>query len=443
MINLRYLKLSSQTIRRSHYSSNSKQAHKLPFDQDHLEGDEKYDEINSFYSDLFCEAEPVLNKASSSQSFHESLDELNKEMKDLYGADNLDQPHSSSTLDALDFEAPTLNLSLLERLLKPNPKVILSDLNDPYKNLAIEEYVFNKLKFTKNERFNYTLMFYTNSPCVVIGKNQNPWKEVNLPLLNNLRVPLLRRFSGGGTVVHDLGNVNYSYISTRSEFDRTYFGSVITNSLADIKQNVRGDILTNEGLKISGSAFKISKGKSLHHGTMLLNSNLKVLGQLLNREKFSHINIIGNSTDSVRAKVANLGLENDDFIEKIADSFIHKFPNSDIIEVTNEVYEQVSQISEFKDIEKRLKSWSWMYGNTPKFEMKLSFSPELEVKFYIEKGIVKQFELNNKKFEKDFRFLKQVLDNGEVIKFRGDEICGYILNDTISEWLENSIDGFS
>lgn len=137
---------------------------------------------------------------------------------------------------------------------KNEPIIFISKLADPYLNLAIEDYVYSKIPISKTTPFKaHRLMFYTNSPCVVIGKNQNPWKEVNIPKMNQFGIPLIRRRSGGGTVVHDLGNVNYSFMGTKHEFDRFKFVNLIVEAVnksnitsTKIKVNSRGDIVTQE-----------------------------------------------------------------------------------------------------------------------------------------------------------------------------------------------------
>ena len=86
---------------------------------------------------------------------------------------------------------------------------------DPYENLAIEERVFDNLAPGAE-----TLLLYVNSATVVIGKHQNPWLEVNLPELAKRKMALARRISGGGTVYHDTGNVNFSFLVPREGFDR-------------------------------------------------------------------------------------------------------------------------------------------------------------------------------------------------------------------------------
>lgn len=281
------------------------------------------------------------------------------------------------------------------------PLAMVSKLTDPYLNLAIEDYLFEKMPLPeKKTSLNYNRLFlYANSPCVVIGKNQNPWKEVNLPLLNSLHIPLIRRRSGGGTVVHDLGNLNFAFMTTKSEFDRLRFTSIIRDAVNcsvsedfQIDLNERGDIVRNlEGIdyKISGSAYKLTKGKFYHHGTMLLNLRLDILGALLSRDEKKLGVVQSNAIDSVKSQVANLGLDRQTIIDIITSAFRSIFANSctsnqstttnssqaspeidrkysDKTLVVDESTTLPSLVYETSD---NLKEWAWTYGSTPKLSL--------------------------------------------------------------------------
>lgn len=128
------------------------------------------------------------------------------------------------------------------------------------------------------------LLLYRNSSCVIIGRNQNPWTEVNIKLLNESKIPLIRRKSGGGTVFHDLGNTNYCVMMPRDVFKRSTSVTMIADALSNLdipaKVNSRYDIVLGDK-KISGSAYKIANDKSYHHGTMLIDTDLGHLRNIL------------------------------------------------------------------------------------------------------------------------------------------------------------------
>lgn len=408
-----------------------------PFQESHLKGDEKYQDLNSYYSDLFTGAEQPASTQSKPETLQDDIDEINSELNELYGVDTPIEVQELPQIPEIQKE------TLLDKIKSNVPKIFISKSTNPFLNLALEDYIFQNTPVSKPFSAQ-RLIFYTNSPCVVVGKNQNPWRETNLPLINNLHIPLLRRRSGGGTVVHDLGNVNYSYITSREAFSRDYFGSVIVKAVNEvldesgkIEQNERGDIVTN-GKKLSGSAFKISKGKSYHHGTMLLNSKLDVLRQLLDRkEREGVMEFECNAVDSVPSPVTNLGIENKDFVELVKSGFQKTFGQVEVVEV-NEFDKDIEQIAD------ELQEWKWRFGATPKFTLKLyNQDHDLKLSFKVEKGILKELSIDcpDLQIEQSFGYLTQVLDSGEEVKFIGSEIAGFVLHDEISEWLGNQIDG--
>lgn len=377
------------------------------------------------------------------------------------------------------------------------PVVFVSRFSNPYLNLALEDYVYNKMPLPQCGNAN-RLMFYVNSPCVVIGKNQNPWNEVNVPLLNSLKIPLVRRRSGGGTVVHDTGNVNYSFMTTKDKFDRHTFANLVASAVNlimvanGIKVTERGDIVTmQDSLKVSGSAYKLSRGKSYHHGTMLLSLNLQVLRQLLHREpdKVGHVQSQA-AIASVRLKVANLGIGNEEFIEAVTAGFkethgeVADCAKNDNVGVneTNDKVKNRGEESEFdldqtellglddfvlaysgreclvfeitdvteipEEVEKvknELMEWEWKFGATLKFIHTFQ-NPEQDFKVIFsvgKKAILESFELVGapEEIKEHFSFLQLVLERGDEVKYKGSDIAGFITDDNISDWIGESIDG--
>ena len=220
---------------------------------------------------------------------------------------------------------------------QPSTRVIISGSDNPYYNLSVEHYLL-----TNSDPESRVLFLYVNRQCVVYGRNQNPWVECNLPAIQNglkrsLRskipnqenqprpVPILRRRSGGGTVFHDSGNLNYcAIVPNDKSFSRNVHAEMVVRALQsvaqrranfggqEIKVNDRHDIVMrpsgSEGsqwLKVSGSAYKLIRGRALHHGTLLLNSpNLSRISGLLNGLGKELITTKG--VGSVRSPVANL-----------------------------------------------------------------------------------------------------------------------------------------
>ncbi|KAI1481403.1 hypothetical protein F4774DRAFT_375217 [Daldinia eschscholtzii] len=207
-------------------------------------------------------------------------------------------------------------------------QVYISRATDPYLNLSIEHFLLQK-----SPPDSVVLFLYTNHPCVVVGRNQNPWVEVNLGLLGPGRsnvvdesggnttsqgpVLLVRRRSGGGTVFHDSGNVNYSVICPPAAFDRNKHAEMVVRALRSLgvsgsRVNERHDIVLDvpeqtqtQTFKISGSAYKLTRLRSLHHGTCLLRSpNLPLVGPLLRSPAAPFIKARG--VESVRSPIRNV-----------------------------------------------------------------------------------------------------------------------------------------
>ncbi|EIT72843.1 lipoate-protein [Aspergillus oryzae 100-8] len=191
---------------------------------------------------------------------------------------------------------------------------------NPYVNLSIEHFLLENAPPDSS-----ILFLYINQPCVVIGRNQNPWHETNLLALQNDREPitrekndngalLVRRRSGGGAVYHDEGNLNYSVISPRTTFTRNKHAEMVVRALhrvgaTNTSVNDRHDIVMSTGQpqprKISGSAFKLTRHRALHHGTCLLDTpNINRLGSFLRSPARDYIKAKG--VESVRSPVANV-----------------------------------------------------------------------------------------------------------------------------------------
>lgn len=197
---------------------------------------------------------------------------------------------------------------------------------DPYVNLSIEHFLLENAPAESS-----ILFLYVNRPCVVIGRNQNPWLETNLRAIQNDRVRdpeglrsdgedvlYVRRRSGGGAVYHDEGNLNYSVISPRTSFTRNKHVEMVVRALHRVgatttSANDRHDIVMSLGeeeeeevpRKISGSAFKLTRSRALHHGTCLLDTpNIDNLGSFLRSPARDYIKAKG--VESVRSPVANV-----------------------------------------------------------------------------------------------------------------------------------------
>lgn len=232
-----------------------------------------------------------------------------------------------------------------------NPKnlyqIYISRSHNPYLNLSLEHYIFQI-----SPPDSTILLIYSNQPSIILGRNQNPWNEINMGLLrqNMPGVQIVRRRSGGGTVFHDEGNVNYSVISSISGFKREKHLKMVVQALKSlgmqkIRFNERHDILIDKvelggqsemSFKISGSAFKLTRLRSLHHGTCLLSSpHIKTISELLNAPAKTFLNVKG--VESVRSRVTNLGIPHTLFQKAIVDQFCSMYSVVKPVVVDNDI----------------------------------------------------------------------------------------------------------
>jgi lipoate-protein ligase A len=275
-----------------------------------------------------------------------------------------------------------------ENLSNPAHKLqsYVSRSSDPYLNLSIEDHILRK-----SPPHSTVLFLYVNRPCVVIGRNQNPWSEVNLGILNaaigsktlkdtgplNIgSVDIVRRRSGGGTVFHDEGNLNWSITCPRTEFTRDKHAEMVVRALRKqgierARVNERHDIVLDQGhekrpsdpedthrspytvddgipkpLKVSGSAYKLTRQRALHHATTLLESpNLHIISQYL-RSPAKH-NIEAKGVESVSSPVSNIGLDLKAYKTRLQEVFAEMYAsvgNIDVVETVGDEYLSIPDI---------------------------------------------------------------------------------------------------
>lgn len=151
--------------------------------------------------------------------------------------------------------------------------------NDPWGNLAREEVWLETLAPGES-----ALLLYVNSPCIVLGKHQNPLREVRLADARGRNIPLVRRSSGGGTVYHDEGNLNWSYLGPKVGYDRTQVTAQVASALAATGKTLvpgeKGDLFLDDK-KVSGAAYLFRRDRVLHHGTLLCQARLDDLRGVL------------------------------------------------------------------------------------------------------------------------------------------------------------------
>lgn len=265
------------------------------------------------------------------------------------------------------------------------PKLIISNSFNPWFNLALEENLFDTL--LENE---IILYLWQNDNTVVIGRNQNAWKECKWKKLENDNGKLARRLSGGGAVYHDLGNLNFTFIMSNKFYNLEKQHTVLINAVKSFGISAyfsgRNDMLINEK-KFSGHAYYYRDNKAYHHGTLLVNSDLDKLTYYLNP---SIKKIQSKGVDSVRARVCNICEFNNDIkIETLKNSLIDCFVNT--YGSLNETKTYDENNIEINDLYQKYSSWDWRYGKSPNFD--ISYSErfdwgEIDLNFKLQNGII-------------------------------------------------------
>jgi|GEM_PF-61954 len=241
---------------------------------------------------------------------------------------------------------------------------LTNDSQDPAWNQAFEEYVFDHV--TGDD----VLLIWRNAPAVVCGRFQNAFAEVSVAEAVRRGIPVIRRPSGGGTVYHDLGNVNYTIIRDGSPYDRDYasFISPVTETLRSlgIPANLSGESdIAVDGLKVSGSAQRAAHGRVMHHATLLYSCDLDALRTLTRGRRAWFIT---KGTASKPAPVTNMRdhmaspfASADDFLHAFTDALTQRFGAHHGV-LPGEADGDIARLAREK-----YASWDWTYGRSPAF----------------------------------------------------------------------------
>ncbi|MCP8968228.1 lipoate--protein ligase [Ectobacillus ponti] len=263
-------------------------------------------------------------------------------------------------------------------------------ITDPSINLAIEEYCLKNLDIDETY-----LLFYINEPSIIIGKNQNTLEEINADYVREKGIHVVRRLSGGGAVYHDLGNLNFSFI-TKDDGESFHNFRKFTEPVIQALQKLgvqaelsgRNDILA-EGRKISGNAQFSTRGRMFSHGTLLFDSHMEDVVGALN-VKMDKIQSKG--IKSIRSRVANISefLEKQITIEEFKQLLLQSIFETEgqirEYKLTEEDWNAIHQLSE-----ERYRNWDWNYGKSPKFNVQHSHRfpvGQIDVRLEVHKGVV-------------------------------------------------------
>jgi lipoate---protein ligase len=267
-------------------------------------------------------------------------------------------------------------------------------INDPRINLAIEEYALKNLDI--NETY---LLFYINEPSIIIGKNQNTIEEINTEYVDANGIHVVRRLSGGGAVYHDLGNLNFSFITKddgESFHNFKKFTKPVVQALhrlgVDAEMSGRNDLVVGER-KISGNAQFSTRGRMFSHGTLMLDSEIENVVSALKVKKDK---IESKGIKSIRSRVANISefLSEKITIEEFRSMLLEYIFNEEDVQeyvLTEDDWAKIHQLSE-----ERYQNWEWNYGKSPKFNLQHSNRfpvGQIDVRLDVNKGIIENCKI--------------------------------------------------
>lgn len=255
---------------------------------------------------------------------------------------------------------------------------------DPREHLALEELLLGQ---SGGEEF---FFLWRSSPCVVVGKNQNAWQEVDCLQAQKMGIPIYRRISGGGTVFHDQGNVNFTFIRNApqgslgfEDFLQPVIGALETLGIPAKRAN-HSDLLLH-GAKISGNAQMQKKGRMLHHGTLLFDSDIGALGKLL---FFADKDMDSKAVRSRRSGVTNISEHWRGSMDDFAEGFVSAlFPQPLLpYELSADEKDMLEKL-----VNSRYSTWAWNMGMSPPFARTVCGNWQgnaCELDFAVEQGII-------------------------------------------------------
>ncbi len=297
--------------------------------------------------------------------------------------------------------------------------LLQSTSNDPFFNLALENYIFSN---SKKDDLTPTLYLWRNSDVVVIGRFQNPWKECNIEKMNEDSVALMRRDTGGGAVFHDTQNICFTFVGPTTEDNyRVKNSHLVCTALAMLgiiaEPSGRNDILVN-GAKISGAAFREKDGKYIHHGTLLIGTDLTRLANYLNPDEKK---LTSKGIASVRSRVTNLkAIDSSITVEKVEEVLFQTFclikgiNDRQIQSIGKDYLEKEADLKTEYD---RLNSWDWRFGKSPSFTHSIDGRFDwggIEINFTVKNAVIEDIFVYSDAL--DVTFVQKIYDCVEPLK---------------------------
>lgn len=310
-------------------------------------------------------------------------------------------------------------------------RCIISKESDPYYNLALEEELLRNVD--ENE---IILYLWQNYRTIVIGRNQNPFLECDIDRMKAEGVRLARRISGGGAVYHDMGNLNFTFISKEKNSDIKRQIEVIRAAAEsfgiDAQFSGRNDLLC-EGRKFSGHAFYSEDGNCFHHGTIMIDVDKSVLAKLL---KPSRLKLEAKGIASVKSRVVNLSeicsyITAENMKEALKDSFEREYGHL-------QEYIEYSRDNFIPSIIDRYSDNDWIYGESPGYDAEIEVCTEygnFRMLAQVEDGIIKKakiysdslFDFNHSEIETEMSGI-YFHESADILKGKIEKSKNFFIN---------------
>ncbi|MBD3615052.1 MAG: lipoate--protein ligase [Gracilimonas sp.] len=310
-------------------------------------------------------------------------------------------------------------------------------ITKPQINLALEEYALRN--FGESEDY---LLFYINEPSIIIGRNQNTLEEINDGYVRDNGIHVVRRMSGGGAVYHDLGNLNFSFITKYKQenlHNFLKFNEPVIQILKEMgvpaEMSGRNDILA-DGKKISGNAQFSTRKRMFSHGTLLFNSDLGEVANALN-VKMSKIESKGHK--SVRSRVANIiefidtEMSVTEFRSRLLEGLYKDQDSFETYRLTQNEWKAVHELRKEK-----YGNWDWNYGKSPKFNIQRSKRfpvGEIDLRLDVQKGHIKNMKIYGDFFGKES--VQEVEDLLKGVRYEPEDIAASIEKVNIEDYFGN------
>lgn len=318
---------------------------------------------------------------------------------------------------------------------------IINDSQEPYFNMACEEYFFKNFK-------DDIFMLWRNNNAIVVGKHQNTLAEINLEYVKEKGIKVVRRLSGGGAVFHDLGNLNFTFIMN-GENEKVVDFKKYTQPIIDILRKIGVDAklegrndLTIDGKKFSGNAVHVIKNRLIQHGTLLFESIVDDLTQSL---KVNPLKFKDKAVKSVRSRVTNINehlnepISLDKFTDMIMDHIMEIYPESEIYEITDNDKQAIQKLADEK-----YSTWEWNFGYQAKYNFEKLIKTKgghIEVHLDVQDG-----NIENAKIFGDFFNTKDVKEIEEAligVRHEESKIIEVLEKYNLEEYFANvSVDEF-